>query len=133
MEPNFTCLVVEDDPEDQEIFSLALEGVGFPVNCIFISNAEEALEQLKQKRVSPQYIFLDLNMPRLSGFQCLEEIKKIQGLDHIPVAIYSTSSESIYREEAARHGAAAFITKPVRINDFSAVLRDFFNNASPAS
>ncbi len=57
-------------------------------------------------------IFLDLNMPRLNGFQCLDQLKKNEKTSVIPVIIYTTSKQKGDIEEVRRLGAAHYITKP---------------------
>ena len=122
----FSCLIVDDDADDQEIFSIAMEDLGHACDCMFASNGLEALDHLNEGKKLPDYIFLDLNMPRLNGLQCLAEIKKQERLEHIPVIMFSTSSEKSYAEEARRLGAAAFLTKPASISELSRMLERFF-------
>jgi CheY-like chemotaxis protein len=61
-------------------------------------------------------------MPRLNGKQCLAELKRISDLKHIPVIIYSTSSEKRDMEETARLGAAHFLTKPNKFEELCRAL-----------
>ncbi|HSZ72866.1 MAG TPA: response regulator [Cytophagaceae bacterium] len=122
------CLIAEDDVDDQEIFSIAVSELDKSYDCTYTLNGIEALEQLNGSAELPDYIFLDLNMPRMNGIQCLEEIKKQERLSHIPVVIYSTSSGQNFIDEALLHGAASFITKPPRISELVTMLNDFFSN-----
>lgn len=121
------CLLIDDDQDDQEIFTLALEESGLNTQCTTCNNASEALQRLtKDTTFLPDYIFLDLNMPRINGIQLLTEIKKISHLEHIPVVIYSTSSHPKDKEATLKLGAATFITKPSDIKELSQLLKDFF-------
>jgi len=121
------CLLIDDDQDDQEIFTLALEESGLNMQCITCNNTSEALQKLiNPGDFLPDYIFLDLNMPRINGIQFLTEIKKISRLQHIPVVIYSTSSHPKDKEATQKLGAAAFITKPSGIKELSVLLKDFF-------
>lgn len=111
-----TCFVIDDDADDQEIFELALKGVDKDINCVFANDGVEALEKLNtEPEFVPNYIFLDLNMTRMSGKLCLEAIKKIERLSHIPVVIYSTSSEPHDLSETRSLGATDYIVKPESI------------------
>jgi CheY-like chemotaxis protein len=122
-----TCFLIDDDIDDQEIFSLALERVNPDLRCVAVSSAHEALYQLEnQSKGIPDYIFLDLNMPRMNGKECLREIKKISHLRHTPVIIYSTSSLRYDVAEALQLGAKEFITKPFSMPDLIGVLTNFF-------
>lgn len=118
--------MVDDDEDDQELFSAAMEKTVLKYyTCDFADDGAEAIGILNDNPV-PDYIFLDLNMPRLNGLQCLSEIRKQQRLEKVPVAIYSTSSDESSREQAFRLGATSFITKPARFGDLISRLNDFF-------
>lgn len=93
--------------------------------CSFAGDGVEALEQLSSKEL-PHYIFLDLNMPKLNGIQCLGEIRKQPHLQQVPVAIYSTSTDESSKAQAMSLGATAFISKPARFNELVSRLNDFF-------
>src|SRR3978361_68942 len=124
---SITCFLIDDDKDDQEIFLLALEDVNVAVACITANNGNDALNKFKNDETFlPDYIFLDLNMPKINGRQCLIEIKKINRLKDIPVIIYSTSSAQRDKLETEILGASAFITKPSSISEFSKILSHVF-------
>jgi CheY-like chemotaxis protein len=123
-----TCLLVDDDEDDREIFCLALQHVAPSINCITASDGLEALSILKDRSFVPDYIFLDLNMPRMDGKECLKEIRRHGHLTHVPVIIFSTSSTDRDREETKNLGASSFITKPPLVSTLSKKLSDIFNN-----
>ena len=89
-------------------------------------NGMEAIEKLTSTDQVVDIIFLDLNMPLMNGKQFLRERKKYSSLEHIPVVIYSTSSELADKEETISLGAPDFITKPTYIADLVKVLSKFF-------
>lgn len=123
-----TCLLIDDDFDDQEIFVLALEKVDKELRCIIANNGHEALKYLNNKsNVLPNYIFLDLNMPLMNGKECLIEIKKHAYLKDIPVIIYTTSSLQDDIIQTRKLGAADFITKPSSIPELSKKLAKVFN------
>ncbi len=127
-----TCLIIDDDPDDQEIFALAIEEMGPAYHCSFANNATDALQQLQASQPTPDYIFLDLNMPRINGLQCLAELKKIPATQSIPVVMYSTSSEHHFSSLAMAAGATAFVSKPSRISDLVVILKDIFSKIQGA-
>jgi CheY-like chemotaxis protein len=120
------CLLIDDDLDDHEIFSMALEEIPLDVKLTSAYNATQALDMLKSGKISPDFIFLDLNMPRINGKQCLVEIKNLPLAESIPVIIYSTSSEIKDLLEVQRLGAEAYIVKSSSIKDLVAALTDFF-------
>ncbi len=116
-----TVMIVDDDPDDRMIFEEALSDAAPGSICLAARDGEEALRLLSERLDNPpNYIFLDLNMPRISGKQCLVEIRKMPQLQQVPVIIYSTSTLSDDVRETKDLGANHFLSKP---NHFSA-LRD---------
>lgn len=116
-------LLADDDFDDAEIFSEALHKVGSPTEFIHFETGQAALDYLKSAEVLPDYIFLDINMPVLNGWQTLTEIKNDEGLKDIPVIMYTTSSTSSEKKIATDLGAQAFITKPTDISDLVHILK----------
>ncbi|HVG40639.1 MAG TPA: response regulator, partial [Chitinophagaceae bacterium] len=107
-----TYLLVDDDADDTFLFREVLNEVEPSIELITAVDGEEALVKLgEQDRILPDLIFLDLNMPRMNGLQCLYEIKHDRALRSIPVIIYTTSSNSKDIEQCMQLGAACFITK----------------------
>ncbi|MBS1664793.1 MAG: response regulator, partial [Bacteroidetes bacterium] len=75
--------------------------------------AEEGYARLqKSDGAPPDLIFLDINLPVMNGWQFLTKLKTQKGLDHIPVIMYSTSSNARDKKTAFELGALCFITKP---------------------
>lgn len=111
-------LLIDDDEDDCEIFLVALEKSFGPGNYNTLNQATIALQQLDQKQLQPDLIFLDLNMPIMNGVEFLTQIKQKEHLNHIPVIIFSTSSQADLIEKTRQLGAHDFITKPSDFNDF---------------
>ncbi|MFB9079260.1 response regulator [Flavobacterium procerum] len=114
-------LQIDDDFDDCELFMEALEEVS---NATYTSicNPVEALRKLIQKEIQPDVIFLDLNMPIMSGLEFLTEIKKEENLKEIPVIIFSTSQLDDIIREAKSYGAHDFISKPNNFSDLKKIL-----------
>jgi DNA-binding response OmpR family regulator len=113
MHENITCFLIDDDDDDQEIFTLALSNIDESICCITANDGIEALQKLHlENNFTPDFIFLDLNMVRMNGLECLVEIKKIQRLQNTPIIIYSTSSEQKDISATQLLGAADYIVKP---------------------
>jgi CheY-like chemotaxis protein len=121
------CLLVDDDLDDHEIFAIALKESKKSIDVVRAYDGVEALARLRDESFNrPDFIFLDLNMPKMDGKQCLEALKKNSELKEIPVVIYSTSSEIRDLIDAQRLGAIAFIVKSASIQELAAALQDFF-------
>jgi CheY-like chemotaxis protein len=105
-------LLVDDDSDDTFLFNQVLLEVDPAIQLITANDGEEALRKLNAAgQVLPDIIFLDLNMPRMDGKQCLFELKQDERLQQIPVIMYTTSSHSRDIEQTMLLGAACFITK----------------------
>src|SRR5687768_4181197 len=124
MQYNPTVFLIDDDTDDQEIFGHALERANGHVKCVFANDGIQALEKIQSDAdFKPDFIFIDMNMPRMNGQQCLAEIKKIERLKDTPVYMYSTASDPESLEENKRLGAKDFIVKPSDIQDLIAILK----------
>ena len=121
-----TCFLIDDDVDDQEIFVMALNQLDIQFHCFVASIGNDSLHKLKRETVLPDYIFLDLNMPRMNGKECLKELKKNERLQNIPVIIYTTSSSKADIEDTLKLGAAGFITKPFSLKELTDTLTQFF-------
>jgi CheY-like chemotaxis protein len=123
-----TILLVDDDVEDQEIFAEVIRELNQPINCNFVTTAEEALRTLAiNAEDSPDYIFLDLNLPFMTGFECLELLKQSQQLQGIPVVVYSTSSRDTDQQKAKDLGAKDYIIKPSTFGELKTKLQGVLN------
>lgn len=105
------CLLIDDDPDDRMFFGIALKKVPFPIHYLSAPDGSRGLDLLASSTHKPQYIFLDLNMPLLSGKQCLTRIRQIPGFEKVPIVIFSTSSYPGDIEECQKLGASHFFTK----------------------
>src|SRR5206468_5640389 len=106
-------LLVDDDADDRKYFTEAVNEIDSTITCIMAKDGLQALTLLKSAGFDlPDYIFLDLRMPRISGKQCLLQIKADERLKNIPVVIYTTSRSVEESEEMQNLGAVHFISKP---------------------
>jgi CheY-like chemotaxis protein len=111
-------LIVDDDIDDINLFREAVKEVAPHVHCSSALSGTEALKNLESNAASlPDIIFLDLNMPGMTGQEFLEIIKGSDKFREIRVVIYTTSSREKDKEDTLRLGAESFITKPYNFND----------------
>ena len=120
-------LLIDDDVEDLEIFKIALDRLSANPRCTTFTNAREALDKLVAGELTPDVIFLDLNMPLMSGQEFLQEVKKTKEIQHIPVIIFSTSSQQSTVKLTMELGAHDFITKPDRFDKLVELLKPIIN------
>jgi CheY-like chemotaxis protein len=108
---NMTILYADDDKDDRELLSEALEQIDPTISCITAHDGQEALTILENEEVLPDYIFLDVNMPVMDGKKCLTELKKDKKLRNIPVVIYSTTTNTSEIRNLYELGASDFLNK----------------------
>lgn len=107
--------LTDDDTDDCMLFSEALQEIYSEKEArLTISNDGVKLMEVLDETVPPppEVIFLDLNMPRKNGFECLTEIRQTPKLSSIPVVIFSTSSNNDIVDKSYQHGANYYICKP---------------------
>jgi CheY-like chemotaxis protein len=122
-----TVFYADDDPEDCELFTEALQQIDPELKSIIAKDGKEALAFLEHTRELPHYIFLDINMPLVNGKKCLIEIKKNPRLKNIPVIMYSTTSDTNEIKEYYKLGAHDFLIKPDNFNILCDSLESIFN------
>lgn len=122
-------LLIDDDADDREIFCEVVKEIPCEAVCYAIPNGHEALRQMEENKIeTPSLIFLDINMPIMNGWQCLEALKKHEKYNHIPVVMYSTSSMPRDVEKAKELGAICLYCKPSSITDLRSALEAFITH-----
>lgn len=115
---NKYCVLIDDDEDDLFVFGETVRK-NFPnISFIGYQNVEgffNVLNEIDCKQIS--HIFLDLNMPKINGWEALDRIKKISEVNKTPIIIYSTSNNPADINEALKNGASAFISKPSKITE----------------
>jgi DNA-binding NtrC family response regulator len=122
MEPRI--LLVDDDLDDRELFLEAMHLISSDSTVGALENSEMLVGKLTQMSTLPEFLFLDLNMPKKSGLQCLKEIQQHEKLKHIRVIIYSTSLNPKDIEETHADGAYCFVQKPNTFADLKVILQN---------
>jgi len=120
-------LYVDDDPDDILLFDDALKLIGSTYSFIPAANGEEALSILND--VTPDIVFLDVNMPIMNGQKTLEAIRSDPRLNSIPVCMLSTTSNKDEVKIFKKLGAIEFIVKQNSFNRFCDALSEFLNSA----
>lgn len=110
-------LLADDDPDDTLLFSEALSHLTVNTNLITVNDGDEAIKYINSNESLPHIIFLDLNMPRMTGIECLELIRKNSLLNKIPCVILSTSINQNDISESYENGANLYFAKPDKLYD----------------
>ena len=105
-------MIIDDDEDDKFFFKEATEGMLSSSVCLEANDGADALYKLRKAEQLPDFIFLDVNMPRMDGRECLKELKKDEKLKNIPVIMYSTSFSKESIEEFQSLGSLHYLFKP---------------------
>jgi two-component system response regulator len=130
--PAIRVLVVKDNADDQELLRRQLLKTQVGDNVHFTSDPRAALrlfqgpesDKIKQELVA---IFLDVNLPHMSGLDLLRLIRTIAGMDQVPVMVMTSSPRPETRTICAELGVRALVEKPISFSDFSRVLAPLFH------
>lgn len=117
-------LLADDDIDDCDFFKDAIEEIGIPLDLTTVFDGADLMDFLIGKETNyPDVIFLDLNMPRKSGLECIAEIKSSHQLSHIPIIIYSTSLDTTVVNRLFDMGAHHYIQKPGEFSNLKMVIK----------
>ena len=121
-------LLADDDEDDRLFFKDAFEEIKIQTKVDFVHDGMQLMDHLMDPETKlPDILFLDLNMPKKTGKECLIEIKKTEHLKNIIIAIYSTSSSEEDIEDTFIQGANIYIKKPNDFSKLKKVIKDVVN------
>ena len=110
-------LLAEDNPADVYLIEEALREHKVDFHITVAEDGEVAISLLSDSRLKPDIVLLDLNMPKRSGGEVLDELRKTSGPD-VPVIVLTSSDSPTDREQALRLGATCYIRKPTGLDEF---------------
>ncbi|MBI2722129.1 MAG: response regulator [Bacteroidetes bacterium] len=122
-------LLADDDKDDRLLFKEALEELAQPTTLETVHDGEQLMSYLAEHSEKlPDVLFLDLNMPRKNGFECLSEIKFTEEWKDLPVIMFSTSfpRDVNYEQDMIKMlykiGAHDYIRKPANYNELKDII-----------
>ena len=115
-------LCIDDDPDDTDFFCEAIKEVSPEAKCVTANDGLSALKVLRSEEL-PDVIFLDINMPRMSGREVLMQIKKSYKLSQIPIIIYSTTILPRDVDNFRNLGAHDVLAKYIKLKDLCDALQ----------
>ncbi|MBK7558890.1 MAG: response regulator [Chitinophagaceae bacterium] len=124
-------LLADDDMDDRIFFDKALQEIPVDTTLHTVNNGEELMKYLTENEDRlPDVLFLDLSMPRKTGFECLAEIKENEKLKTLTVIMFTTSFtrgielEDNLKTTLSRMGAQEYIRKPGDFAEYRTVIQD---------
>jgi chemotaxis family two-component system response regulator Rcp1 len=127
-EKSIKVLMVEDNQSDVFLMKEHLKEFTFPVQMCVAYDGEEALNFLRHSlcftaKQDPDFILLDLNLPKMDGHEVLAEIKRDPGLKHIPVMILTSSTNEQDRSKAGLNHANSYFLKPAELDSYPSLVK----------
>jgi CheY-like chemotaxis protein len=127
--PPLHILLAEDDTDDRFFFTKAVNEIAIDTHLTTVADGEQLMNYLEEHvKNLPDILFLDLSMPRKSGFECLAEIKENDQLKDLQVVVVSTSfpRDKNYEQRIVNIlldiGANEFIRKPGDFEQLKALI-----------
>jgi DNA-binding response OmpR family regulator len=121
------AFIAEDDDDDFEIFSAAVEKVSVAIILTRAENGDVLMEKLNGIDVLPDILFLDILMPILNGKDCLKLIRANKKFDALPIIMFSSVEDEQSIEFCFREGSNLFLRKPYTINELVESLKKIFS------
>ena len=120
---HLNILLADDDMDDCSFFKDALASIPLLTTLHIVNNGEELMEYLSMNTAQlPDLLFLDINMPRKNGIECLSEIKNDNSLKLLPVVMFSTSNTQDKIAVVFKTGADVYIHKPCDFGQLKQVI-----------
>jgi len=118
-----SVFIADDDEDDRLLLQYAFAQHSPECKLLFAEDGLALLDALAPVDYIPCLIILDLNMPRLNGFEALQVLRNSPLYAHIPIVILTTSNEATDRQYAYELGANEFITKPLSLDLLGGTVR----------
>jgi CheY-like chemotaxis protein len=119
---NTKLFLAEDDNDDREFFTDIISEISTDIQVSAAKNGKELMSLLESEKQHPDFIFLDLNMPIKTGFECLKEIRSSEKWKAVKIVILSTSSQPEQIKEVYQMGADLYLQKPNSYSTFKDIL-----------
>ena len=117
-------LLIDDDPDELEIYNFAISSLPFPCSCILANNSDTVIQLVGN--LKPDLIIMDYSVPGKNGLEILEEIQTLPAVKNAPVVFCSTVMSDQIRDKALQAGATYCIKKFTELKDIVNLLRTIF-------
>ncbi|WP_095951365.1 response regulator [Flavobacterium sp. ACN6] len=123
--PYKNILLIDDDSDDTLFFIEAVNAVNREVECRTMLNPAKAWDELQALEELPDIIFLDYNMPMVTGLEFIKRMQAVERLKHIEVIVLSTPPEEVMVPWLDRNNTPVkYISKPTSIEELTEILNE---------
>ena len=104
-------LLIDDDEDEFDLLKSAMQEISWKAEIRYSNFCEDDIRAILASYM-PDLIFLDINLPKVNGIECLRTIRELKDYSGIPIIMYSTSADASNIEESYKSGADRYFTKP---------------------
>lgn len=130
--PHKTVLLVENNPDEEELLSLALEKSEIPLELVVVRDGIEAIDYLLGKEQfanchthqSPALILLDLNLPKIDGLEVLRRLRADRRTQHLPIVMMAASKDPQDILYSYSYGCNSYLRKPVNFSEYQTLVKN---------
>lgn len=126
----FRILIADDDDDDVFFFRQAISEMNVACHVESFQNGSLLLDHLSSSKTLPSLIILDLNMPRMNGFEVLEKLKEDERLKPIPAYILTTSQNESDIKKCTELGSDGFYTKPLEYSGYTTIIENILTRVT---
>lgn len=120
-------VLTDDDEDDREFFQFAIRSISSDIQLISLAGGDELFTYMTDHKEKADLVFLDINMPRINGFECLKKIRERYSFNELPVVMYTTSDHETDLTNASAEGANLYIRKPIDMDTLKTLLKKVLN------
>jgi CheY-like chemotaxis protein len=122
-----TILLAEDDDDDAMFFESAVREVDPTSQVVRFVDGLDLINNIASTK-RPSILFLDINMPRMNGYECLRRLRNNSVYQELPIVIFSTAGPTDLIRKLYEAGANHFIVKPNEFNQWKSIIENALNS-----
>jgi CheY-like chemotaxis protein len=114
---------VDDDSDDREMFADAIREIDPKIICHLFDDSESMLAFFDETVTLPDFAFVDINMPRINGYECAKAIRARKSLRNVEIVMFSTTFNPNDKKADSIRSKVQFLDKPSRFTDLVSALK----------
>jgi len=123
-------VMIDDDSDDHEIFDIAISEIDELFEILHFDDCEQAIKHFSTPGADqPGFVFVDINLPRIGGPECISKLQGLRRFDNPRIIIYSSSIPEQWKENLTHNGVDAFLQKTGSLSDLKEKLVALFLGA----
>jgi len=125
--------LVDDDPDEEDFFQIALDVLGIDCQFRFFSKAHDFVSYIeKSETILPDIVFVDMNMPEINGQELVRMMRQNEKYNGIQAVIYTAHISDREKEIMMAMGTLEFFIKPTEFSDLTIMLKEMIERKSLA-